>query len=391
MGWKTAIAVAMTALTVGATGALAGDLGGNCCADLEERIAELEATAAQKGNRKVSLTVDGQINAGYTYFSLGDFNESRITSSMGNDRSYVGFTGKAQIAKDWNVGYRLEIDLEQLGIVGERALGGETNTGVRQSYWFIQSKQLGKVSIGKQAVATNDLDEWSVSKAWLTGKPLSAGSLSDLYLTGIDVPFDGSYRNAVRYDSPTIMGFTLSATWGDSFDITDSNGNGSTYDVALRYLTEFQDFKVMGATGYRHDTDLPVNILGITTVNIPTGDVDTFLVNGSVMHVPSGLFLGASYANQKWADLGFRLEGLDVTGGIEAKWISLGKTTLSGSWGRFKVSDGGSIDIDYYGLGVVQSIDAAAMDLYLGYRHYDLGDVSSDDADVVTAGARIQF
>ena len=42
-----------------ATGASAADLGGNCCADLEERIAELEATTARKGNRKVSLTITG--------------------------------------------------------------------------------------------------------------------------------------------------------------------------------------------------------------------------------------------------------------------------------------------------------------------------------------------
>jgi hypothetical protein len=40
----------------------AADLGGNCCADLEERIAELESTTARKGNRKVSLTVSGWIN-----------------------------------------------------------------------------------------------------------------------------------------------------------------------------------------------------------------------------------------------------------------------------------------------------------------------------------------
>ena len=43
------------------TSASAADLGGNCCADLEERIAELEATTARKGNRKVSLTVSGWV------------------------------------------------------------------------------------------------------------------------------------------------------------------------------------------------------------------------------------------------------------------------------------------------------------------------------------------
>ena len=42
--------------------AKAADLGGDCCADLEERVAELEATTARKGNRKMSLTITGQIH-----------------------------------------------------------------------------------------------------------------------------------------------------------------------------------------------------------------------------------------------------------------------------------------------------------------------------------------
>ena len=52
---RFAIAAAL-GLVVGAGSARAADLGGNCCADLEERIAELEATTARKGNRKMSLT-----------------------------------------------------------------------------------------------------------------------------------------------------------------------------------------------------------------------------------------------------------------------------------------------------------------------------------------------
>ena len=48
--------------------ASAADLGGNCCADLEERIAELEATTARKGNRKVSLTVSGWVGEQVMYW-----------------------------------------------------------------------------------------------------------------------------------------------------------------------------------------------------------------------------------------------------------------------------------------------------------------------------------
>ncbi len=51
------VAMAVMAASVFATQASAADLGGDCCADLEERIAELEATTARKGNRKVSLTI----------------------------------------------------------------------------------------------------------------------------------------------------------------------------------------------------------------------------------------------------------------------------------------------------------------------------------------------
>ena len=54
-----------------ATGANAADLGGNCYADLEERIAELEATTARKGNRKVSLTISGWVAEQVTFWDDG--------------------------------------------------------------------------------------------------------------------------------------------------------------------------------------------------------------------------------------------------------------------------------------------------------------------------------
>src|SRR3977135_3448232 len=46
-------------------------LGANCCADLEERVAELEATTARKGNRKVSLTISGQVNKAILWIDNG--------------------------------------------------------------------------------------------------------------------------------------------------------------------------------------------------------------------------------------------------------------------------------------------------------------------------------
>src|SRR6476620_1191680 len=64
---RLALLAAMGMFT-GMASASAADLGGNCCADLEERVAELEATTARKGNRKVSLTVSGHVNEAVMWF-----------------------------------------------------------------------------------------------------------------------------------------------------------------------------------------------------------------------------------------------------------------------------------------------------------------------------------
>ena len=81
------------------TSAFAADLGGNCCADLEERIAELEATTARKGNRKVSLTVSGWVGQQVMFWDDGgeierlrprswhDARQPREVHRPGNDRS----------------------------------------------------------------------------------------------------------------------------------------------------------------------------------------------------------------------------------------------------------------------------------------------------------------
>ena len=61
-GRRWAVAAAAVVLGGGMVPASAADLGGDCCADLEERIAELEATTARKGNRKVKLEVSGLVN-----------------------------------------------------------------------------------------------------------------------------------------------------------------------------------------------------------------------------------------------------------------------------------------------------------------------------------------
>ncbi|MBR2534793.1 MAG: porin, partial [Hyphomicrobium sp.] len=84
--------VAAGLLAGAATSASAADLGGNCCADLEERIAELEATTARKGNRKVSLTVSGWVNQQITFWDDGQESNVYIHDLGSTLGSHVKFT-----------------------------------------------------------------------------------------------------------------------------------------------------------------------------------------------------------------------------------------------------------------------------------------------------------
>ncbi|MFA5900388.1 MAG: porin, partial [Hyphomicrobium sp.] len=104
-GWIPVLAVG--GLLLGGAGAQAADLGGDCCSDLEERVAELEATTARKGNRKVSLTISGWVNESVTFWDDGT--ESNVyvgTNSL--EQSRFKFSGKAKISKDLEAGYNLE-------------------------------------------------------------------------------------------------------------------------------------------------------------------------------------------------------------------------------------------------------------------------------------------
>src|SRR5688572_30938322 len=93
---------------IAAAPARAADLGGDCCADLEERIAELEATTARKGNRKVSLTVYGHVNEAVMFWDDGHESNAYVVTND-NSRTRFGFKGDAKINDDWKAGFVLEI------------------------------------------------------------------------------------------------------------------------------------------------------------------------------------------------------------------------------------------------------------------------------------------
>src|SRR5262245_42915879 len=105
------VAAGLLAGGLSAGSASAADLGGNCCADLEERIAELEATTARKGNRQVSLTISGWVPQQVVGWDDG-YEENVYVGDIGATlSSHFKFTGQATISPGWYAGYVLHVEV----------------------------------------------------------------------------------------------------------------------------------------------------------------------------------------------------------------------------------------------------------------------------------------
>src|SRR5262245_60545740 len=102
---RIALVLATGVLAGGAAleSARAADLGGDCCADLEERIAELEATTVRKGNRRVSLTLSGQVTRSLMYWDDGSQSDLySVDNSLNTSR--FRFVGSGRITADLSAG-----------------------------------------------------------------------------------------------------------------------------------------------------------------------------------------------------------------------------------------------------------------------------------------------
>ena len=234
----------------------AADLGGNCCADLEERIAELEATTARKGNRALSLTISGWVNEAAFFWDDGTERNVYIgTNAL--EQTRFKFAGEAKIDKEWSAGYTLEV-----GVVDDASnqwdqISQSRNSGVftlRKSNWWIKSKRLGKLTVGLEGTATYHLldDADGANTRYYSDAEAAAVAQGSFFIRSNGVLLDGSpgvpslrwnsvlrgfnnatpgqdgRRDIVRYDSPEFAGFVVTASWGED----------DLWDAALTYKGE---------------------------------------------------------------------------------------------------------------------------------------------------------
>ncbi|MEO1608788.1 MAG: porin [Pseudomonadota bacterium] len=395
-------------------GAMAADLGGNCCADLEERIAELEATTARKGNRRVSLVVSGHVNESIVFWDVsgtepGAEEESGVSIGTNNaSRSRFRFSGEALLNEDWSAGFLMEFGVRRndLASVDQDNPSVTKNIDIRHEALYVKSKTFGTVWMGWTSAATDGVteiclgcglgngpdfnDDFGSSMIAANGKTFQEHAGASGAFAG-----EGDRRDLVRYISPTFAGFAVSASYG-----------GDDYwDLALRYAHEFNNsIRVGFGVGYSQDTDATSAAISGASCDGTSGESDrdcrSLGLSGSVMHVPTGLYIASAYGlNQdELATGGDTNWGWHITAGINRRFNTLGNTNfwLMYTYNEREISSDPSFadsSLDVYGVGVEQKIDAAAMEVYMWYKRMEAEENGADtgESDQLLIGSRIKF
>ena len=138
-------------------------------------------------------------------------------------------------------------------------------------------------------------------------------------------PGQNGRRNIVRYDSPELLGFVVTASWGED----DMGG------VSLTYKNVWGDFKVLGKAGFEHNSDENTSACSA----LPGQDCSWWGAAGTIMHVPTGLYVYGGFGHQH-DDTEVEFNPLAdptdkmwfIQAGIEQKFCPLGTTTIFGEY-----------------------------------------------------------
>jgi len=491
---KTASRLALVAAAgVLSTNAFAADLGGDCCADLEERVAELEATTARKGTRKTTLEIWGQVNRAIVYWRDGYNSNTVLGTDNVNASTRFGLRGMAKIAPSVTAGYSIVMELGSGGrstsisqFNDKTAITGVANTAtyagnygandavtsMREANWWIESSSVGRLTVGRfvsgiagpqgtidlagigMGVASGSVSLVGSGLTFRTGNSNginpSGGATArgtttysnyTLGNTTDGVGEAGTRANGIMWTSPVFAGFSLGASLvgaanADSQCANVVAGNcvssfhyGPQWSAVAKYANEFNGFRVAAALGYenaKNENNTSMVSVG-TSANLTSDrpNASTTSLSASVLHVPTGLFAQAAYnvftrghdsiaggvasnfANGTLPSTDSARQ-FQIQAGITKNWFGIGNTSLYGEYTQTKngfntfgleglngnptATSGGVVGFGVtaansyqgdanalnkmWGLGVTQNIDAAAMQLYAGYRNFSM---SSDN------------
>lgn len=204
----------------------------------------------------------------------------------------------------------------------------------------------------------------------------STGALTSVNIGSVFDNFDNGRRFRLRYDSPSVVGFSIGASYG--MEVLTSGVDDRYYDVALRYARTFDRFEIKGALGTAF-TDVD----GGRTAQETAGSL-------SVADAQTGLDLTLA-AGQNNSGTG---QYLWIKAGWRGSLVAPGDTRFVAE--VFRGSDylSRGSDSDMWGLSMIQNFDRHRIEAYLGYKEFsyaDTGPTTYRDTSTWQLGARWKF
>ena len=320
------------------------------------------------GTEKARLLIYGLVNQ---LMFLADDNKDQqlyfATNIIKNSR--IGFKGELDASPNWVIGSQIEIGSK---INPSDSISQSTPTSstidFRRVEVYASSKRWGDIYFGKGYTASDDTVNVDFSGTANIARPTASdigggllfrnavtGSLSTVAVGDVVNGLDGfSRRVRLRYDTPEIHGFSISA----------STIEEKRNDVNLRYVKSFDNIKF--ATEIAYATPVSVG----SGANIAKGDELTGSV--SALHTSGFSMTGAS--GKIYAQANSRNEPYFyyIKPGYKHNFFSAGVTALSIDFGRYFDFAQNSDKATAYGIAFMQNFDRINLALYSGYRHFQL-------------------
>jgi predicted porin len=355
-----------------------------CCGELEKIVAELQAAVLGDGEHQLSLKVYGQVNRAILFWNDSFHSKAAFVDNT-TSSSRLGFIGESKIDSHLVTGVRVEFEFtwpassETYNPLDVTHAEDLTVAELRQAYGYVADDRLGTLTFGHQWAATGTITLINLgsqmndaalhyNNAFSIGLSVAGGVFSDLKWGQIAHQVDTLRGLYLRYDSPSLHGFVLSASAGE--DVSD---------VALRYRLDWQDYRFVAGIGYRDDF---------------ANQLTELKGGASLLHSPTGFY--ASVASSWRNDALSSIIGHPpsyfyyVQPGLSKQWLPFGNTTVYGDFGLYRNYNVGELlqvdpntgqlvtwgtltetEVVRWGYGIEQAFDKSGVLVYAQAHYYD--------------------